>query len=206
MTDFAAQLEQACAYLSKHDAKLRVVIRQAGPCRLRPSRKHFGDLVSSIIGQQLSGKAAQSITNKVLALYGGKFPEAQIMLATPDEQLRAAGVSPQKLGYLRDLCAHVVEGKLELRSLVKLNDDEISRELIAVKGIGEWTAHMFLMFSLGRLDVFAVGDLGVRKGMQKVYGLNDLPKPAEMQAIAEANRWSPYRSVACWYMWRVLDV
>lgn len=205
MSEFVAQLATACAHLSEHDAKLREVIAKVGPCQLRPSRKHFGDLVSSIIGQQLSGKAAQSILNKVLALYGGKFPEPQILLDTPDEALRAAGVSPQKLGYLRDLCQHIVDGRLKLRNVAKLGDEEITRELVAVKGIGEWTAHMFMMFSLGRLDILAVGDLGVRKGVQKVYGLTDLPKADEINRIAERRHWSPYRSVACWYMWRSLE-
>ena len=114
-------------------------------------------------------------------------------------------MSPQKLGYLKDLCEHVLAGKLKLSSVSKLGDAEIVRALTAVKGIGEWTAHMFLMFSLGRLDVLAVGDLGVRKGMQKVYRLFELPKPDEMIALAESKCWSPYRSVACWYMWRAIE-
>ena len=205
MSDFAAQLELACEHLSKHDTQLRTIIQQAGPCKLRPSRKYFGDLISSIIGQQLSGKAAQSILSKVKALYDGKLPEAQALFDTPDEHLRAAGVSPQKLGYLKDLCEHVLAGKLKLSSVSKLGDAEIVGALTAVKGIGEWTAHMFLMFSLGRLDVLAVGDLGVRKGMQKVYRLFELPKPDEMIALAESKYWSPYRSVACWYMWRAIE-
>lgn len=205
MTEFVAHLATACVHLSERDAKLRTVIEQVGPCKLRPSRKYFPDLVSNIIGQQLTGKAAQSICTKVKALYGGKFPEPQILLDTPDESLRAAGVSPQKLGYLRDLCQHVVEGKLNLRSVAKLSDDDITRALVAVKGIGEWTAHMFMMFSLGRLDILAVGDLGVRKGVQKVYGLSDLPQAHAITQIATRNRWSPYRSVACWYMWRALE-
>jgi DNA-3-methyladenine glycosylase II len=127
------------------------------------------------------------------------------VLSTSLEQFRSAGVSRQKAGYVLDLAAHVADGRLQLSRLSKLDDQEIIDELVAVKGVGAWTAQMFLMFTLGRPDVLAPADLGLQKGMQRLYGLPALPNPAEMQAIAARRRWSPYRTVACWYLWRVAE-
>jgi DNA-3-methyladenine glycosylase II len=123
----------------------------------------------------------------------------------PDELIRGAGISPQKLGYLRSLAEHVVGGRLELGRLSELPDEEVIAELTDIKGIGVWTAQMFLIFSLGRLDVLPTGDLGVRKGMQIAYGFDELPVARQMEEIANTNRWAPYRSVGTWYMWRAMS-
>jgi DNA-3-methyladenine glycosylase II len=159
--------------------------------------------VRSIAGQQLSVLAARAIWRKLLARFDGRTPTPQEILADDPDALRAAaGFSRAKVAYLRSLAEHVVAGELELDRLAELPDEEVIRELTAVKGIGEWTAHMFLMFTLHRPDVLPTGDLGVRNAVQRAYGLEAPPKPAEMQALAEP--WRPYRTRACLYLWRSL--
>ena len=171
----------------------------------RPERDdHYGALVRSIVGQQLSVLAARAIYGRLTARFGGRPPTPQELLADEPEELRAAaGLSRAKVGFLRSLAEHVLSGELELARLDDLPDDEVIAELVAVKGLGEWTSHMFLMFHLGRPDVLAVGDLGVRRAIERAYGLDGLPSAAEMEAIAEP--WRPYRSLACRYLWRSLD-
>ena len=157
----------------------------------------------SIAGQQLSVLAASAIWRKLIARFDGRTPTPQEILADDPDALRiAAGFSRAKVAYLRSLAEHVVAGELELDRLAELPDEEVIRELTAVKGIGEWTAHMFLMFTLHRPDVLPTGDLGVRNAVQRAYGLEAPPKPAEMQALAEP--WRPYRTRACLYLWRSL--
>ncbi len=189
--------------LARRDRVLRGLIRTHGLPRFRPHDNYFPTLVDAIISQQISSRAADSISRRLLEALGGVF-DPRIMAEVPDELLRGAGISPQKLGYLRSLTAHVLENSLRLADLPALPDDEVIDELTAVKGIGVWTAQMFLIFSLGRLDVLPVGDLGVQRGMQLAYGLQSSPKPREMERLAEENGWSPYRSIASWYMWRVV--
>ncbi len=171
----------------------------------RPDRDdHYGALVRSIVGQQLSVLAARAIYGRLIARFGGRPPTPQELLADEPEELRAAaGLSRAKVGFLRSLAEHVLSGELELARLDDLPDDEAIAELVAVKGLGEWTSHMFLMFHLGRPDVLAVGDLGIRRAMERAYGLDGLPSAAEMEAIAEP--WRPYRTLACRYLWRSLD-
>ena len=157
----------------------------------------------SIAGQQLSVLAARAIWRKLIARFDGRTPTPQEILADDPDALRAAaGFSRAKVAYLRSLAEHVLAGELELDRLAELPDEEVIRELTAVKGIGEWTAHMFLMFTLHRPDVLPTGDLGVRNAVQRAYGLEAPPKPAEMQALAEP--WRPYRTRACLYLWRSL--
>ncbi len=202
----ARQLATAVRYLGRHDPVLRALMRRAGPCRLRPHRRYFETLLQSIVGQQLSGKAADAIWAKVCSRFPrGRCPRPEALLAAPDEVLRGAGLSRAKVRSVKDLCAHVVDGRLDLHHLSRQSDAHIVESLVAVRGIGEWTAHMFLMFSLCRLDVLPTGDLGVRKGCQKLYGLETLPTPKEVAALADERGWAPYRSVASWYMWRVLE-
>jgi len=189
--------------LSRRDPVLRGLIRTHGLPRFRPHENYFPTLVNAIISQQISSRAADSISRKLLEALGGVF-DPRIMAEIPDELLRGAGISPQKLGYLRSLTTHVLENTLRLDDLGSLSDDEVIAELTAVKGIGVWTAHMFLIFSLGRLDVLPTGDLGVQRGMQVAYGLESSPKPREMERLAEEKGWAPYRSIASWYMWRVV--
>ena len=164
----------------------------------------YGALVRSIAGQQLSVKAARSIWNRLLERYGGRTPTpAEIIADDPEELRAAAGFSRAKVAYLRSLAEHVESGELELDALRRLGDDEVIGRLTAVKGIGEWTAHMFLMFTLRRPDVLPVGDLGVRNAVRAAYGLGTPPDAAALTALAEP--WRPYRTRACLYLWRSLD-
>ena len=164
----------------------------------------YGALVRSIAGQQLSVLAARAIWRRLTEHFGGRTPTPEEILAEDPDTLRAAaGFSRAKVTYLRSLAEHVLDGELELDRLAELPDEEVIRELTAVKGIGEWTAHMFLMFTLHRPDVLPVGDLGVRNAAMRAYGLDAPPKPAELEAIADP--WRPYRTRACLYLWRSLD-
>ena len=164
----------------------------------------YGALVRTIAGQQLSVLAARAIWRKLLAHFDGRVPTPREILDEDPETLKtAAGFSRAKVAYLRSLAEHVLDGQLELERLAELDDDEVIRELTAVKGIGEWTAHMFLMFTLHRPDVLPVGDLGVRNAAMRAYGLDAPPKPAELEALAEP--WRPHRTRACLYLWRSLE-
>ena len=187
------------------DPALARVIAHVGPCRFAPTAEgsHFDALVRSIIYQQLSGKAAATIHRRVQEIFGNRAPTPAELAATPDETLRAAGLSRQKLGYLKDLAARVDSGAVPLDHLDELPDDEIIAALIQVKGIGRWTAQMFLMFRLGRPNVLPELDLGIQKGIQRAYRLRSLPKPDRVRKIGA--KWAPYSTVACWYLWRSLD-
>lgn len=168
------------------------------------SSDHYGALVRAIAGQQLSVLAARAIYNRLTARFGNRAPTPQEVLADDPEELRAAaGFSRAKVSYLRSLAEHVISGELELDRLEELSDEQAIAELVAVKGLGVWTAHMFLMFQLERPDVLPVGDLGIRRAMERAYALTELPKPAEMELIAEP--WRPHRTLACRYLWRSLQ-
>jgi DNA-3-methyladenine glycosylase II len=171
----------------------------------RPERDdHYGALVRTITGQQLSVLAARAIYGRLTERFGGRAPTPQEILADDPEALRAAaGLSRAKVGYLRSLAEHVLSGELELERLDALPDEEIYAELTAVKGIGEWSADMFLMFHLDRPDILPVGDLGIRRAIERAYGLTELPSPEEMERIAEP--WRPYRTLASRYLWRSLE-
>lgn len=171
----------------------------------RPDRDdHYGALVRTITGQQLSVLAARSIYGRLTARFEDRAPTPQEILDDEPEELRAAaGLSRAKVSYLRSLAEHVLSGELELERLNELSEEDVIAELTAVKGIGVWSAHMFLMFHLDRPDVLPVGDLGIRKGIQLAYGLESLPLAAEMERIAEP--WRPHRTLACRYLWRSLD-
>jgi DNA-3-methyladenine glycosylase II len=197
---------RAVRHLKRVDPALRRVIERAGACglHLRLDGHAFDHVARAIVYQQLSGKAAATIHARVHALYGDRPPTPAELLATPPARLRRAGLSRQKAGYLKDLARHAVSGAVPFDTLDALPDDAVIEALTAVRGIGVWTAQMFLMFRLGRLDVLPVLDLGIQKGMRHTYGLRRLPKPAQMERIAAA--WRPYRSVACWYLWRCMDI
>lgn len=198
-------LKKAADYLSAADPLLAPIISRHGPCTIQPHEDYYQELVESIIGQQLSVKAARSIRAKFVALFDGVFPEPRQILDKPIEELRTAGLSNAKARYIQDLAAHVLDGTVKLDILNTLSNDEIVRELTTVKGIGEWTAHMFLMFCMGRLDILPHGDLGIKTGIQKLYGLDHLPTPTEVQELALECHWAPYQSVASWYIWKSLD-
>ena len=170
----------------------------------RASRDHYAALLRAIVGQQLSTKVASIIWGRVLERYGGRPPTPQEVLDDdPDDLRTSVGLSRAKTVYLRSLAEHISSGDLDLDHVSTLSDEELIAELTAVKGLGEWTAHMFLMFQLDRPDILAVGDLGVRRGAQLAYGLEELPKRAELEALAEP--WRPHRSVACRVLWHSLD-
>ena len=200
----AAQLARAHRLLPRRDAKLRGVVRAYGPPVIRPTGAPYRSLLRSILFQQLAGAAAKTIEGRFVALYGGRYPEPEELLATRDPRLRKAGLSRQKSAAMKAVACAVRDGDVRPRRFPYMDDDAIVENLIQVRGIGEWTAHMTLMFCLGRPDVLPTGDYGVRKGMQDLYGLAELPKPETMEAIAEP--WRPFRSVGSWYMWRHLDL
>ena len=195
---------KALAHL-RADPVMAKVIAEVGACRFAPVAEgsHFDALVRSIVYQQLSGKAAATIHARLLGLFGGRAPAPAELAAVPDEQLRAVGLSRQKLSYIKDLAARVASGELPLEDLDAMPDDAIIAALVRVKGIGRWTAQMFLMFRLGRPDVLPELDLGIQKGIQRAYRLRSLPTPDRVRKIGA--RWAPYSTVACWYLWRSLD-
>jgi 3-methyladenine DNA glycosylase/8-oxoguanine DNA glycosylase len=200
----ANEIAKAARALSKADPVLAGIIKRVGPITFAPPREPFSALARSIFYQQLAGPAAAAIMGRFLALYPGvEFPAPQQVLATPEEKLRQAGVSRQKMGYLKDLSAKFADGTLSHEKLRVLPDEELERALMSVKGIGRWTADMFLMNSLHRLDILAVDDLGLRKGAQLAFGLAAMPTRTELAAMGE--RWRPYRSLAAIYLWRSLD-
>jgi len=201
----ASSHRTALSYLRRVDPVLAQIIKQVRtpPPPPRRTGTHYDALVRAIVYQQLSGKAAGTIHRRFRELYTKKQPKAHLVLATSDEALRGAGLSRQKIGYLRDLSARVVDGTLPLAHLGRLSDDEIIEHLVQVKGIGRWTVHMFLMFRLGRPDVLPELDLGIQNAMQRAYGLKARPKPKDVLRLGE--KWRPHATTACWYLWRSLE-
>lgn len=189
--------------LMRRDPILAAVIRRVGPC----SMEHRGDpyrmLLRSVIYQQLAGAAARTIDGRLRAPWRGRYPRPELLLAAPDAQLRAAGLSRQKIAAVRAVAQAFAAGDVSNRRLRAMDDQSVVTAVTRIHGIGEWTAHMLLMFSLARPDVLPVGDYGIRKGAMQLYRLRELPKPRELEALAEP--WRPYRSVASWYLWRVAD-
>ena len=195
----------AYRHLRAADPVIGDLIDQFGPYRPRPSPDPYGALVRTILFQQLAGAAASAIMRRVFAIFGDeeRTPAPQDFLRVSDADLRTAGLSRQKTSYLRDLAQHIVDGRLDFEALAFVEDIAVVDHLTAVRGVGEWSAQMFLMFHLGRPDVLPVGDLGVRKGMQAAYGLRKEPSRKRAQRIGAP--WAPYRSVGSWYMWRAMD-
>ena len=194
-------VERGLAHLRAVDPALGRAIDAVGPFRLTLERNLFFALVDAIMSQQLSVKAAATILERVRRLSAPEpFPTPARLLATPDEELRRAGCSRAKALYLKDLSARIVDGSLDLDRLRAMPDEEVVAALVAVKGIGRWTAEMFLIFSLGRLDVWPVDDLGIVIAVQDLYTLPARPKPKELRALGE--RWGPYRTMASWYLWQ----
>ena len=201
-------METADAHLSQDPVLARLIAEQGGPLPLEPDSRGrppdvYGALLRAITGQQLSVKAAQAIYGRMTARFGGQTPTpAELLADDPDELRAAAGLSRAKVASLRSLAEHVLDGELELDRLMQLDDGEVTRALVAVKGIGEWTAHMLLMFTLHRPDVLATGDQGIRNAVMRAYGLAAPPDPAAITELAEP--WRPYRTRACLYLWRSL--
>ncbi|MBV9867554.1 MAG: DNA-3-methyladenine glycosylase 2 family protein [Abitibacteriaceae bacterium] len=195
---------RAVNHLKKSDPLLAAVIKRVGPCEMRSEPDAWRALSSSIIGQQISTYAARAIRGRFAALAADHdFPPPDYVLKLSDESLRGIGLSANKTRSIRDLAEHFVSGAIDSQKFQKMDEEEIIAALIPVRGIGRWTAEMFLIFSLGRLDILAVDDLGLRNAMRKIYDLSEPPSPTVMRSIAEP--WQPYRSVASWYLWRSLD-
>lgn len=201
-----AEFERARRSLMRRDKRLGELIKRVGRCRLPDSRGHdmFAGLVRVILSQQLSGKAADTIFGRVVLLTGGiEALTPSNLRAIEVTALRGAGVSGPKARYLHDLADRALDGRLDLVALDGCRDEDVIAAITSVKGMGQWSAEMFLMFRLNRPDIFPVGDLGIVKGMQKLYGLRRPPSPRTMTRLAEP--WRPYRSVAAWYLWRILE-
>jgi DNA-3-methyladenine glycosylase II len=190
-------------HLRVSDPWLRSILDKHGLIRFRPRGDVFESLVESIIGQQLAGAAADAIIKRVRGTYNSGVLEADAIYKTPVSKLRKAGVSPQKIRYLKDLSSRVVKGELDLKKIRRKSDAELIQELDQVLGIGPWTVHMLMIFTLGRPDVLPVDDLGIRKAVQNVYSLAELPRPKTIEAIA--TNWHPYCTVASLYLWREKD-
>lgn len=202
----AAEHARARRLLMRRDPVLAAIIRQYGPCGLANDQREdpFRAIVEAIVWQQLSTKAASAIFARFLALFpDSRFPTPAELMAVPDERLRAAGFSRPKIGYLRDLCTKVLDGTVPLDRLPAMSDEEVIEVLTRIKGIGRWSAEMFLMFRLHRPDVLPVDDLGIVRAIQKAYRLRKPPGPERIRTIGEA--WRPYRSVASWYLWASLE-
>ena len=200
----ATALRAATRHLARSDAVIAAIVGRVGRCRFEIDRGGgpYASLVEAILYQQLAGSAAVAIFGRLRERMGRRHARPEDIAALSDLELRKVGLSRQKIGYLRDLTVRVQDG-LALHRVHRMDDDGAIDTLTQVKGVGRWTAQMYLMFRLGRLDVLPVDDYGVRKAMQKAYRMRQLPKPVRMERIAEA--WRPYRSVACWYLWRSLD-
>ena len=195
----------AVRHLKQVDPVLAAVIERVGPCRLelRTGGSHFQALTRSIVYQQLSGKAAGTILARFNALYPHGEPTPDAVLATPDDALRAAGLSRQKIAYMRDLATKVSSSELPLDRVEHMTDDDLIAHLVQVKGIGRWTAQMFLMFRLGRPNVLPELDLGIQNAIKRAYRMRKRPTPKHVRRVG--SKWAPHSSVACWYLWRSLD-
>lgn len=199
-------LKKAVTHLRAADPVMADVIARVGPCRasVHGDGSHFGAVLRSIVYQQLSGNAAATIHGRVLNLFGGGDPSPRALLAVDDALLRGAGLSGQKTAYVKDLARRALERGFPIERLHELDDAAVIETLTAVKGVGRWTAQMFLMFRLGRPDVLPDLDLGIQKGIQRAYGLRRLPTPE--QVLRRGKPWAPYRTIASWYLWRLLDL
>ncbi|HSY65316.1 MAG TPA: DNA-3-methyladenine glycosylase [Terriglobales bacterium] len=196
-------MRKAINHLKKSDPVLRAIIERVGPYRMEFGEPGFHSLAEAIVYQQLNGKAAATIFNRFTALTGEPVTPEGINKLT-NEQLRAVGLSKQKSSYLRDMAERAIRGELDFSRLTEMTDEEVIKHLTQVKGVGVWTAHMFLIFTLRRPNILPTGDFAVQMAIKKHYKKRKMPKPLQMEKIAKC--WEPYRSIACWYLWRSLDV
>lgn len=198
------ETEKAISTLSKNDKVLQRIMKNGAKCNLKPNNRYYHSLLNAIIGQQLSMQAARAIAKRFYDNFDGR-PTPENIIDTPHEKLRAFGLSNAKVKYVKDLAQKIENKQLKLHGLKNKSNDEIITELTKVKGIGLWSVHMFLMFTLARLDILPVGDLGIKKAIMLNYGLKKLPDEKKIVKIAEKNNWHPYESVASWYLWRSLE-
>lgn len=198
-------MDKALAHLSANDPVMARLVAEFPAPTFTAHSNYYHELVDSIISQQLSVKAARTILGRFKDLFGGEFPSPEQILTKDIEQLRSAGLSRPKAGYMQDLARKIIDGTVTFDTLDSLSNDQIIEELTKVKGIGVWTVHMFLMFCMGRLDVLPTGDLGIRNGIKKLYNFDHLPEPREIELLAQTNNWHPYESVVSAYVWKSLD-
>ena len=204
-TDKVPYARKARTHLSKADPVLARIIAEVGALGIQPRRERFQALVRNIIFQQLAGAAANAIYGRFVGSFPGvEFPSPEQVLAKTDAQLRSVGLSEKKVLYIKDLAAHVRDGKLNFHRFHRMTDEEIVTHLTQVKGIGKWTAEIFLMFNLGRPDVMPADDLGVQNAVQRHYRMRQ--RPNRKRLLKHAERWRPYRTAAAWYLWRSLDI
>ena len=194
--------KKAVKFLKK-DPKFAKIIMQIGDYNVKITKNRYQSLVEAIISQQLSGSAANSIIKKFRKLYKSKFPKPGDVIKTSDSKLRTTGLSKMKIIYIKELSKKIESKELNMRKISSQIDEQVIEILSGVKGIGRWTAEMFLIFSLGRLDILPVGDLGLKKGIQSMYSLKELPEEEQIEQLAES--WKPYRTVATWYLWKSLQ-
>ncbi len=190
-------------HISKKDKVIAALIKRLGAIKVNWGGDSYESLISAIIYQQISGAAGDSIERRFKALYNNRMPSPKRFLATPEKKVRAAGISPQKYSYLVDLCTRINDGRLEMSKFGRMDDEDIIEELDEVRGIGRWTAEMFLMFSLGRVNVVPRDDLGIKKAIKKAYKLKDYPTGSKFSELAE--KWEPYGTIASLYLWRSTD-
>ena len=202
---FQKQLLTAQAHLATNDPVIADLIVRYGDCQIRPHTDYYSELVTSIVGQQLSIKAAAAIWQRIVVLAGGHAPTPKQLIDASFDDLRAAGLSGPKISYVKDLASRIEDGSLEIENITNLPNQEIIEQLTAVKGIGEWSAHMFMIFALGRLDILPYGDLGIRKAATVLYELPGLASREDLEAIEQSNKWQPYQSIASWYLWKSLE-
>ncbi len=193
--------KEATKYLKK-DPKIAKIILQVGEYSVKITKNRYRSLVEAIVAQQLSGPVADSILKKFRKLYKSDFPKPTVVLQTSDKKLRTVGLSKMKIVYIKELSKKIESRNLNMRNFSSMEDEQIIEHLTNVKGIGRWTAEMFLIFSMGRLDVLPVGDLGLKKGIQLIFSLNELPTEEQIRRLAES--WRPYRTIATWYIWKSL--
>lgn len=198
-------MNDALEHLRANDPVIARLIDNYPKPELNKHGNYYHELVDSIISQQLSVKAARAIEGRFKDLFGGRFPEPEEILTKDVEELRSIGFSRPKARYVQDLAQKIIDGEVVFEGIDDLTNDEIIAELTKVKGIGEWTVHMFLMFCMGRLNVLPVGDLGIRNGISKLYEFEMTATPDDVRDVAEKNNWRPYESVASWYVWQSLD-
>lgn len=198
------QLETGITHLSKSDPRLAEIIATYPQPTFRPHTDYYRELVESIISQQLSVKAAATIYARFINIFG-HVPEPQEILSRDEPEFRRVGLSGQKTRYIKDLAAKVLDGSIQFNHLDSLTNDEIVAELTTVKGVGEWTVHMFLIFCMGRFDVLPGGDLGIKNAIAHLYDIDTIPTSDDIHAIALKNKWQPYESIASWYLWQSLN-
>ena len=190
-------------HFDENDAVMAEVIRRMGPFKLKRNRNYFQVLCKAIVGQQISIKAAESIFHRFQGLFVNSRPTAEKVESIPEQKLRGVGLSTQKVKYLKDLSAKFLDGSVRPHRMAYQDNEEIIRQLTSVYGVGRWTAEMFLIFSLNRMDVLPVGDLGLRAGVQQLYNMRALPTPVKVRSVGK--KWQPYQTVGTWYTWRSMD-